>query len=110
MGTPSNNQFVNDALKKGLIVVDELAGDDYLIKQISLDSMDVLIIYGQNERAVMYGVFDFFEELGCLFLISQDVLPEKNLQLTIPFLDIVRHTENRRRGLWVTFCSPSTLP
>jgi len=108
VGTTSNSQFINDAVEKGLIVINQLAGDDHIIKQTSLNSRDVLIISGQNERAVMYGVFEFFEQLSCLFLISRDVLPETNPQLIIPFLNILRHTENHRRGLWLEFCSSSS--
>ncbi|MBN1394409.1 MAG: hypothetical protein JW959_05260 [Pirellulales bacterium] len=104
VGTPDNNNFVKRAETARLIDATKLSDDDYLLKQTRLDDKDVLIVAGRTPRAAMYGVFDFFERLGCRFLISGDVVPETNPDLTIPKLDVLRHTDNTWRGLMISYC------
>lgn len=104
VGTVDNNRFVEQAATEGLIDVSSLATDDYYIKQATIDGKPVLLIAGKNPRAAMYGVFDFFEQLGCRFLISRDVVPETLTDLTIPKPDILRHTDNTWRGLGFQYC------
>ena len=103
VGTPSGNRYVRKAADRGLFDTKHLLKDDFIIRRADFDEHRVLIITGQTERAVMYGVFEFFEKLGCLFLISRDVLPETNSHLAIPSLDVTGHTDNRRRGLFSLF-------
>lgn len=108
VGTPENNPFVKQAVAEGLVAVEQLGEDDYLLKQTKLAGRPVLIIAGRNPRAAMYGVFDFFEQLGCRFLISRDVVPETRRDLTIPPLDVLRRTDNTWRGLGIPYCVAMT--
>ena len=104
VGTPENNRFVKKAVAEGLVDIARLATDDYYLKQASLDGKPVLIIAGKNSRAAMFGVFDFFEQLGCRFLIIRDVIPETRSDLAIPHLEVLRHTDNTWRGCAICFC------
>jgi len=108
VGTPENNRFVKQAAAEGRIDIARLATDDYYLKQTSLEGQPVLIIAGKNPRAAMFGVFDFFEQLGCRFLISRDVVPEIRHDLIIPHLDVLRHTDNTWRGLGISYCFATT--
>lgn len=104
VGTPENNRFIKQAETEGLIAIGRLADDDYFLKQTTLAGKTVLIIAGRNPRATMYGVFDFFEQLGCRFLISRDVIPDTKKDLIIPHLDVLRHTDNTWRGCAICYC------
>ncbi len=81
VGTPENNRCVKQAAAGGLVDIARLATDDHYLKHTSLNGTPVLIIAGTNSKAVMYGVFDFFEQLGCRFLISRDLIPEARRDL-----------------------------
>jgi len=104
VGTTENNPFVKQAVRSGIIDPARFAEDDYVIKQTRIRDTETLLIAGRNPRAVMYGVFDFFERLGCRFLISRDVLPEADSNLMISQLDVVAHTPSTWRGIWIQFC------
>ncbi len=108
VGTAGNNRLIAHANERGLIAISRLGRDDYIIKRTTMDGKPLLIITGDNERAAMYGVFAFFEKLGCRFLISGDVLPEMNPKMPIPALNLLAHTDNSWRGLlWGGFCFPT---
>ncbi len=100
VGSPQSNRFVREAVERRLIDLDALGPDDFLLKQAALDDSSVLLVAGGNARAAMYGVFELFEQLGCTFLISRDVVPETDSRLTIPSLDLVRRTDCSWRGVW----------
>ncbi len=104
VGTVENNRFVKEAASAGLIDPAQFAEDDYVVKLTKLNDRTVFLIAGKNPRAVMYGVFSFFELLGCRFHISRDVLPESNSHLAVPDLEFVGHTDNTWRGIWIQFC------
>ena len=104
VGTVGNNRFVKEAASQGLVNLTQHAEDDYALTSARLRGSDVLFITGKNPRSVMYGVFAFFEHLGCRFLISRDVLPPSNPDLAIPALDVFGHTVNNWRGIWIQFC------
>ena len=98
-GSPESNHFVKDAAQQKLIDLESLGRDDFLLKQTALNGTDVMLIAGRNPRAAMYGVFDFFEQLGCNFLISRDEVPQTNPDLLVPPLDKVGQTACSLRGV-----------
>ncbi len=102
VGSPQNNSLVRAAdlpeLKDDIC----LGPDDYIIRNSTNGDRTVHYIAGRNDRAAMYGLFAFFEELGCKFLLSRDVLPAKNPDLMVPPIDIVGRTECTCRGIWLS--------
>lgn len=108
VGTPGDNTWIARANEEGLIDLASLGPDDHITKSVTLDGTRVVVIAGQTDRAAMYGVFTFFEQLGCRCLLSRDVLPEPNPGLAVPDLDLVRSTANTWRGvMWGGFCFPT---
>ena len=101
VGSPESNLFVKEAVEQKLIDLDALGRDDFLLKQTVLNGTDVMLIVGRNPRAAMYGVFDFFEQLGCTFLISRDAVPEANPDLLVPPMDKVGQTDCSWRGVFI---------
>lgn len=88
--------------------VNTLGQDDYQIRSASLDGQAAVLIAGRNDRAAMYGLYAFLEQLGCRFLFSGDVLPDYNPDLAISPLDITGHTDCPWRGTWLG-CSFTTI-
>ena len=110
VGSPDSNPIVKQAVKDDLLDISDLGRDDYLLQQHQVDGKRVLFITGENETACMYGLFAFFETLGCYFLISKDIYPPKNPQLVVPELNITGITKSSWRGQFVANCgTPSAL-
>lgn len=104
VGTPATHAVIRRAVERGQISLDSLGEDDYRILEIAVDAKTALLVAGRNDRAAMYGLFGFFEALGCRFLLSRDVLPDVNPDLAIPPLDITGRTHCSWRGLFLQFC------
>ena len=102
VGSPQHNMFIRTADFPELRDDYESGPDDYIIRTSEKDNRTLLYIAGKNDRAAMYGLFAFFEELGCKFLLSKDVIPEANPNLMVQEMDIVGHTECSCRGVWLS--------
>jgi hypothetical protein len=46
-----------------------------------------LVIGGNDEAGTMYAAYDFLERLGFVFLLTKDILPQKNADVLLPALD-----------------------
>lgn len=105
VGSPAGNSWIRAA---GLPELADGAGalgpDDYLLRAATLDGRPVLYIAGRTDRAAMYGLFAFFETLGCAFLLSGDVLPDPDPALLVPPLETVGRTRCPWRGFWISHC------
>jgi|GEM_PF-2600187 len=102
VGSPQNNSLIEAADLPELKDDSCFGPDDYLIRTLAMGNRSVLYIAGKNDRAAMYGLFAFFEELGCKFLLSRDILPAMNPDLMVPSLDIIGRTECSCRGVWLS--------
>lgn len=104
VGSPDDNLLIRQAFDCKLIDQDTLGLDDYRILSTVEEGRDVLLIAGMHDRAALHGLFAFFETLGCRFLLSGDVLPDLDIDLNIPYLDITGHTKCSWRAIWLQFC------
>jgi len=104
VGSPLHNALIKAENLPELKDPSALGPDDYIIRSDIMGGLPVLYIAGLNDRAAMYGLFAFFEALGCRFLLSQDTLPDVNPALVIPRLDITGHTHSSWRAIWLQFC------
>jgi len=104
VGSPGNNSLIRQAELPELGDDGSLGLDDYVIRSAVADGKSVIYIAGKNDRAAMFGLFAFFEVLGCKFLLSRDVLPATNPELKIPAMDIIGRTECQWRGVWIGSC------
>jgi len=65
------------------LLTDSAGGEDftgpegYKVTTARIDSRNVGIIFGNDPRGVMYGVYNLLEKLGCGFYLSSDTLPAK---------------------------------
>jgi len=104
VGAPATHAVIRRFAESGQVSLDGLGEDDYRISEVTVGAKTVVLIAGRNDRAAMYGLFGFFEALGCRFLLSGDVMPDVNPDLTVPVLDLTGRTGCSWRGIWLQFC------
>ena len=51
----------------------------YLIKSISKDDRNILVITGADTTATLYPVYRFTELIGCHYNLAGDVIPDQKL-------------------------------
>lgn len=61
--------------------------DAYRLRHRRGERGEVLLISGQNERAVLYGAYDLLERMGLVFTITEDILPPRRFPVRLPLLD-----------------------
>ncbi len=108
VGTPAGCDEIKHAVIEGLVDLNGFGPDDHLLKSINIDGKACVVIAGLTDRAAVYGIFSFFEEIGFSFLASRTVCPETGLRTLIPEIDIKFATKNKWRGMFVSFCMVST--
>jgi hypothetical protein len=99
IGTPSSNPRIHELESSGTLDVGSLKTDGFIIKALSLDGRDTLVLSGAEERAVMYAVYEFIEQLGVSFQFTGDIIPQTKRDITFSGPDIRREPAIPRRGL-----------
>ena len=107
VGGEQANALVADASHRGLINFDKLKPEGYLLRRINVQGRPALVIGGDDEAGTMYAAYDFLERLGFVFLLTQDVLPEKKSDVPLPALDARVEPAFHRRGVHVDNCYPN---
>lgn len=102
VGSPQHNSLIQAANFPELSDASPLGPDDYFIRTVTIGDKPALYLAGKNDRAAMYGLFAFFEELGCKFLLSRDILPAMDPDLMVPSLDVIGKTHCPCRGVWLS--------
>lgn len=104
VGSPRHNSSVKAMNFPELGESSVFGSDGYIIRSADTDGLPALYIAGQNDRAAMYGLFAFFEMLGCKFLLSRDIVPDVNPELVIIPVDIADESRNLWRAFFLGFC------
>ncbi len=76
-----------------------LAAQQYIIRTISAQDKNVLVICGGDESGVLYGAYRFIEELGVRFYVHGDVIPDQKIALELPALDLTGKPIFNLRGI-----------
>ena len=80
-----------------LLVIDSLLEDqEFTLKTHFAEKEKLLTISGGSPTAVLYGAYEFAEQLGIRFYLHGDVIPDKKITCRLPDLDI------RKKPLFVT--------
>ena len=109
VGTPETNPLIRQAISSGRLTLDGVEPDGYVIKPIELAGVAGIAIAGDELRAAVYGVFDLFEQMGCTFLLTHDVLPEPDPEVLLPSCDVRRNSAQTWRGIFLPFCWPGFI-
>lgn len=116
VGTPSSNRLITELDAKGMIRLpdddDTPAGEQgYILKTMEGDGKSSLVIAGQNEIGVLYGVYGLLQDhyrIG--FYFSGDVLPDKKQAFRLPVVDELKIPAMYIRGFlpWTNFPQSAT--
>lgn len=72
-----------------ILSVDTLLGDqEFSLKTKQTENEKSLTITGGSQQALLYGAYEFAEQLGVRFYLHGDVIPDKKNPFLIPDLDI----------------------
>jgi hypothetical protein len=64
IGTYETNRYINDLYMKSLLPdIDEFKDEGFIIRNIKYCNQHILVIAGNPERGIIYGVYRFIEEL-----------------------------------------------
>jgi hypothetical protein len=113
VGQPASNRLIAEFEAKGMIrLPDTPAGEQgYILKTLERKGKSCLIIAGQSEIGVLYGVYGLLEDhyhIG--FYFSGDVLPDKKQAFTLPVIDEQKVPSMDIRGFlpWTNFPQSAT--
>lgn len=101
--TDENNPLIKEYFPNGAI----LGKDDYWLHTITIHNKIILIVYGTNNTAISYGIYEFLEEAGFFFLPSKETYQDKNND-KILFNNKLYKTVNPYRGMFFSFCMVAT--
>ena len=65
----------------------ELGPQQYLLKTVSNQSRKTLLVVGGDDTGTLYGAYKLAERLGVGFYLHGDVVPDRQIALTMPELD-----------------------
>jgi len=99
LGGPGSNEAVAEAQQKKLIEFTGLKKDGFLIQSLNLDGKPVVVVGGNDEAATMYAAYELLERLGVVFQLTNDIIPERKPDLTIPAMSVRMEPVLKYRGL-----------
>ncbi len=82
----------------GNLVMPQLSDQGFLLRRTSLMNKPTMMIVGGSPTATMWGMYDLVERYGVTYLLSGDVLPEKQQSFFLP--DIDRAFEPAFKARW----------
>jgi hypothetical protein len=105
VGCRENNPLIARAISVSAVEVGALGEEGYELRWEK--EREILYIVGADRKGAVYGVFAFFETIGCRFEISEDCLPEPADSLPIPRTDVKGTTLASWRGIYFQYCFPT---
>jgi hypothetical protein len=107
VGGPQTNALVREATAKKLVSFEGLKPDGFILKGLRLEGRRALVVGGNDEAATMYAAYDLVERYGAVFLLTGDILPERQGNLEWRDFDVRSEPAFWRRGLNTSFVYPN---
>ena len=82
-----------------LQINDVLGDQEFTLKTEINDDQHHLLISGGTAQAVLYGAYEFAEQLGIRFYLHGDVIPDEKIAFSLPNLDISKKPVFDKRGI-----------
>jgi hypothetical protein len=98
VGSPEVNPLVRDAVAAGLVSLQGLKPDGFVLKSTEVKDRPALIIAGKDEAGTMYGAYDWLERQGIVFQMSGEIIPEQTKNLKVDGFNVRAETALPRRG------------
>jgi hypothetical protein len=99
LGGPEINSLSRLAEQKQRVSFAGLKPEGFVLKTVELDGQPAIIVGGNDEAGTMYAAYDFLEQLGIVFEITADVIPEQKPDLALPVLDVRNEPMAKFRGV-----------
>ncbi|NLY00066.1 MAG: hypothetical protein GXY83_28540 [Rhodopirellula sp.] len=99
LGGPQSNPLAAAAEEKQLVKFAGLRPDGFVLKRIDLDGVPVLLAGGNDEAATMYAAYELLEQLGIVFQLTNDIIPQRKPDLALPALDARIEPALKHRGM-----------
>jgi len=82
------------------LAIDSILGDqEFRLKTNHAGKVKTMTISGGSAQAVLYGAYEFAEQLGVRFYLHGDVVPDKKISFRLPNLDIQKKPVFATRGI-----------
>ncbi len=114
IGQNNTNSKVQELVDEGLVAVskDNPGSQGYILKKVTVDGKDVLVIAGSDAVGCLYGVYGLLDDhydIG--FYFSGDILPEEKKELTLPDIYETKKPAVYIRGFlpWTNFPQSATV-
>ena len=98
IGTAANNPLIADMVLSGAVATNDLQAEGYALKTLSWKGQPAVVVAGADDAGALYGTYELLEQLGIVFRLTGDVVPEQRPDLVVPRLDIKKSPAFRRRG------------
>ncbi len=89
--------FAADAVLTGQIAA--MGKEQYRIKTVEQGGSKIVLIVGGDDLGLLYGAYQFAEQLGVRFYMHGDVVPDERIALDLPNLDITGKPLFAHRGI-----------
>lgn len=96
---------------RNYVLESELKSDEsFIVNNTAKNGQNIGVIAGKNGRAVLYGVYQLLEKLGCGFYLTQDTLPKSKNQFSFDDWDLQNRPLVKERVVfnWHNFLSGCT--
>ncbi|MCX6620356.1 MAG: alpha-glucuronidase family glycosyl hydrolase, partial [Acidobacteria bacterium] len=107
VGETGSNTIIRDATARKQVTLEGLAEDGYVLSRIQVEGKPALLVAGTSEAATLYAAYDLLERMGCVFLLTKDIVPPRRQTLALPDVNERVSPTYRRRGVHVDFCYPN---
>ena len=102
VGGPDANAAVQRLADEGAVDFTALSAEGgYLLKTVALDGGAAIVAGGNDSTGTMYAAYELLEQLGLVFQLSNDVVPERKPTLDLPELDLAVNPARKYRGVHV---------
>lgn len=98
VGGPEANELVKKATQAGMIDFSSLRPEGFLLKTLSVEGRQALVIGGNDEAGTLYAAYDWLEQQGVVFQITDDIIPNHRTSLLLSPLDVRSEPTIQQRG------------
>jgi len=101
VGDPASHELVRLFCRRENIQLADMKPGGYLIEPAVHDNQPALFLAGNNEQSTMYAVYELLEQLGIVFQLTGDIIPETKPDLDFPATGVRREPALPYRGLHI---------